>query len=124
MRKLLLVLGSIAAMGVLGGCRVRVYDGAPPANPGPASEPVVAEEQPGEYEAAAEPPPPQQEVVVVERRPSPHHVWVSGHWAWRARWVWVPGHWARAQRPGAAWVPGHWDRQYNGRWRWVPGHWR
>jgi hypothetical protein len=123
MRKSLIVLGAFFAFASLEGCVVRAYEEPATVQASGTAE-VTTEEQPGEYEAAQAPPPPQQEVVVVERRPSPHHVWIAGHWAWRGRWVWVAGHWQRAHHQGAVWVPGHWDRMPNGRWRWMGGHWQ
>ena len=69
-------------------------------------------------------PPPRQEVVVV--RPSPAHVWVGGHWAWRpaARaYIWVPGVWVVPASPRHVWVPAHWARRPGG-YVWVEGHWR
>lgn len=80
------------------------------------------EEQPGEAEAAAEPPPPQQEVVSAA--PTPHHVWIQGHWAWRYnKWVWVGGHWHKNPHK-KVWVAGHWRKHSHGRWVWVNGHWQ
>src|SRR5262249_24409561 len=58
---------------------------------------VVVEESPGELETTEAPPTIEREVIVFEKRPSPAHVWIHGHWAWHGRWVWVPGHWHEAR---------------------------
>ena len=70
----------------------------------------------------AAPPPPRVERLGIA--PSPAHVWVSGHWAWRrGGWSWVDGHWARRPLAGVAWVAGHWTER-QGRWVWIEGRWR
>jgi hypothetical protein len=93
--------------------------------PAPVRERVVVdeepEERPGDLECDEAPPPPQKEVIVIERRPSPSHVWIGGHWAWQGRWVWIGGHW-HAGRAGHHWVGGHWEA-HGRRWVWVSGHW-
>ncbi|MFQ6103973.1 MAG: hypothetical protein ACE5OP_06725 [Candidatus Glassbacteria bacterium] len=69
------------------------------------------------------PPPPVEELRPAP--PSPHSVWIAGHWTWnsaRDSYEWVPGHWAKP-RPGKVWVSGHWKRTPRG-WVWVKGHWR
>jgi hypothetical protein len=45
----------------------------------------------------------------VPSRPSPRHVWVSGHWVWQgalAGYVWVPGRWVLPQARASALVEG------------------
>ena len=69
---------------------------------------VAAPPPPAVVSAVPPPPPPQSEVIIVQ--PSPAHVWVPGHWAWRAprrAYVWVPGHWVVPAGPRHVWVPGH-----------------
>ena len=89
-----------------------------------ASSACVVRASPVMYEqeyADEAPPTPQVEVVGVA--PSPNHLWVGGHWAWRGRrWVWAPGTWV-VTRENHAWVPGYWQRR--GRHHvWVEGAWR
>jgi len=67
----------------------------------------------------ASPPPLRVEGVSVA--PSPNHLWIRGHWAWRGAWVWEPGYWELG-RPGHVWVEGHWLRHRHG-WVWVGGRW-
>ena len=39
-------------------------------------------------------------VEVQVARPSPNHIWIAGHWAWRGgAHVWIPGHWAMPPAP-------------------------
>ena len=87
--------------------------------------PVAVAPQPEVYVEAIPPlPPPRNEVVVV--RPSPAHVWVAGHWAWRApnrAYAWIPGHWVVPANPRHVWVPGHWQARRGG-YVWIEGHWR
>ncbi len=43
-----------------------------------------------------QPLPPAPRVEVIPVAPGPEHVWVPGHWSWRAahgEYVWVSGHW-------------------------------
>ena len=65
---------------------------------------------------------------VIEERltiaPSPVHVWIGGHWAWRHRaYGWTAGYWASRPHPRAYWAPGGWIR-FGGGWRWRDGYWR
>ena len=70
----------------------------------------------------APPPPPRVEVQIA--RPSPAHVWIAGHWAWRGgAQVWVAGHWAMPPSAGYVWEPARWANQ-NGSWMFYEGHWR
>lgn len=68
------------------------------------------------------PPPPRTEVVAVA--PSPRHVWVPGHYAYRGRgYRWIPGHYRVAPRRYRTWVPGYWRQAPRGH-VWVEGHWQ
>lgn len=64
--------------------------------------------------------------VKVERppiAPSPSHVWLAGHWAWRDhRHLWVPGQWAVAPAPGYTWVAPRWVPE-SGQWVYYEGYW-
>jgi hypothetical protein len=84
-----------------------------PAGPGPRTEVVYA---------MREPPPERVEVVPVA--PGDDHVWVKGHWVWRANrsdYEWSPGHWQRLEPGNSAWVAGHWVHESHG-WYFVEGH--
>lgn len=71
---------------------------------------------------ATAPPPPQTEVVVV--RPSPRHVWVPGHYAYRRNeYYWSPGYYKVPPRSRTTWVAGHWQQTNRG-YVWIDGHWR
>jgi hypothetical protein len=68
------------------------------------------------------PPPLRYEVRVA--RPSPRHVWVSGHWDLRGgRYVWVSGRWVVPPRAGAVWVKPRYQRRGGG-FVYVRGYWR
>ncbi len=57
--------------------------------PGPRAEVVYA---------VREPPPPRVEIIAAA--PDDEHVWLSGHWAWRAErndYEWQPGRWQRLE---------------------------
>lgn len=87
---------------------------APPAPayaPGPAAA-VITAAPPAPYVEHPGPP------------PGPHFFWISGHWAWRGRWVWVRGHYARHPHfhPGARWVDGYWVHRGGG-YVWIGGRW-
>lgn len=74
---------------------------------------VVTSEDPTE-----EPPPPQAESYGTNRG----HVWIPGHWEWKAgKWAWLGGRWEK-ERPKQAWSPGKWERRGN-RWVWIEGRW-
>lgn len=61
---------------------------------------------------------------VAPPQPSPAHVWVPGHWAWRKRnYVWVTGHWTIPGKKTEVWEPGHWEMR-GSRYEWVEGRWR
>jgi WXXGXW repeat (2 copies) len=67
------------------------------------------------------PPPLRAEVRPVA--PSPNHVWVNGHWAWRGRaHVWVGGHYALPPGAGYHWVQARWVNE-GGQWTFFEGHW-
>ncbi|MFI5311097.1 MAG: hypothetical protein ACHQQ3_07695 [Gemmatimonadales bacterium] len=68
--------------------------------------------------------PPPERVEVIATAPSPAHIWIAGHWAWRAPdFVWIAGRW-EAPGPGfRRWEPGHWAHDRNG-WFWLEGRWR
>ena len=85
----------------------------------PAGEDAYPGDADGPREA---PPPPCAEER--PRAPSAAHVWVAGHWGWRAgRYVWVSGHWLAPARRGSLWVSGRWER-HGRHYIWVEGHWR
>lgn len=68
--------------------------------------------------------PPPVRVEVATARPSPNHVWVAGHWAWRGnQHVWMPGHWMMAPGSGYTYEQARWEQQ-NGAWVFIEGHWR
>jgi hypothetical protein len=70
---------------------------------------------------AVGPPPPRVEVRSVA--PSPHHVWLAGHWAWhRRRHVWVPGFWAVPPAAGYVWVEPRWVPE-GSQWVYYEGQW-
>ena len=70
------------------------------------------------------PPPPPVRVEIAPVAPTPAHVWLPGHWAWRhEHYVWIPGHWEVPATPGYVWVPGGWTPRADG-FVWVEGHWR
>jgi hypothetical protein len=62
----------------------------------------------------------------VEQRgfaPSPNHIWINGHWAWRyGRHEWVGGHWALPPGAGYRWEDARWVNE-GGRWVFFEGHW-
>jgi hypothetical protein len=71
---------------------------------------------------ATAPPPARVEVRPVA--PSPNHVWIGGHWAWRGgAHVWVNGHYALPPGQGYVWEPARWANQ-NGQYTFFEGHWR
>ena len=101
----LLLISSLAVLST-SACVVRAY----PAYPGvPVNAEIITEA------------PPAARMEVVGVAPSPNHLWINGHWAWRGRWVWEPGFW-EVRRPGAVWIEGHWVRHRHG-WVWIGGHW-
>jgi hypothetical protein len=67
--------------------------------------------------------PPVERVEVVPARPSPHHLWTHGYWAWNGRrHIWVPGRYV-AERPGYAWHESRWEGAGHGHWRFRRGGW-
>src|SRR5215467_8720568 len=61
--------------------------------------------------------PPPERVEIISAAPGDDHVWVRGHWAWRANRndnEWVPGHWQRVELGQRTWVPGHWVHEQRG----------
>jgi WXXGXW repeat (2 copies) len=67
--------------------------------------------------------PPPARVEVRPVAPSPHHVWLEGHWAWRGRrYVWLPGYWALPPVPGYVWVDPRWVQE-GGQWVFYDGQW-
>ena len=67
--------------------------------------------------------PPEARVEAPPRRPSPHHVWTNGYWAWNGhRYVWVHGHYVRERR-GYAYRQAHWEHSPRGHWRFHQGGW-
>ena len=89
-----------------------------PASPlPPASSP-----QPEVIVVNAPPPPPPTEIIV--ERPSPYHIWIGGHWGFRAgRHVWIGGRWDLPPRTDVVWVEPRWERRGNG-YVLVEGYWR
>lgn len=68
--------------------------------------------------------PPPMRVEVQSARPSPGHIWIAGHWAWRGgAHVWISGHWAMPPQPGMVWEPARWNNR-GGQWGFQEGHWR
>jgi hypothetical protein len=103
-----LLLASIAAATLLGGCVVR----------GTVAVPAPAVYVGGVVTVA--PPPPQVEVIGVP--PQPGFVWIGGYWNWvGGQHVWVPGRWMEP-RPGYHWVAHSWVR-VGGGWRLQEGYW-
>ena len=86
---------------------------AAPAQPAPA---------PQEIYSTTPPPPPQREIIYA--RPSPMHVWIGGHWGFRAgRHVWIGGRWDAPPRSNVIWVGPRWEHR-GGRYVFVDGYWR
>ncbi len=68
--------------------------------------------------------PPALRHEVAPVAPSPRHLWIGGHWAWRGNaHVWLTGHWALPPGPGYAWEPARWENAA-GAWTFYEGHWR
>ncbi len=75
-----------------------------------------------EVQVNVAPPPPRVEVRTVA--PSPNHIWINGHWAWRyGQHTWIPGHWAEPPNQGMVYEPARWTN-VGGRWTFLEGHWR
>jgi hypothetical protein len=71
------------------------------------------------------PPPPPPPLPPPPPPPSPSHVWIEGHWAFRAgSWVWIQGNWYVRPAQTTRWVPGGFVQLGNGQWQWQPGHWQ
>jgi hypothetical protein len=67
--------------------------------------------------------PPPLRVEARPMAPSPRHIWIDGHWAWRGgAHVWMPGHWAMPPAPGYHWVPARWVND-GGQYVFYEGHW-
>jgi WXXGXW repeat (2 copies) len=67
--------------------------------------------------------PPETRVEVVPARPSPHHFWVHGYWAWNGhRHVWAPGHY-EVERHGYVYRETRWEEGPHGHWRYHHGGW-
>jgi hypothetical protein len=74
------------------------------------------------FRVAVAPPALRYEVAPVA--PSPRHLWIAGHWAWRQNaHLWVPGRWALPPRPGYVWEPARWEFA-DGTWAFYEGSWR
>ena len=98
------------------------WDEAPPARAMTVVTAPAPAPAPQEIVVTTPPPPPQREIII--ERPSPLHVWIGGHWGWRAgQHLWVGGRWALAPRQNAVWVASRWDYR-NGRYYYVEGYWR
>lgn len=98
--------------------RDSVFVSAPP----PMQQVVVAPPQQQQVIVVSGPPPPRREIAYS--RPSPHHVWVPGYWAWnRGRHVWIAGHYETPPRGRDSWVEPRWDRR-GGSYVFIEGHWR
>ncbi len=69
----------------------------------------------------AAPPQPRREVVYA--RPSQHHVWVPGYWAWNhGRHVWIAGHYETPPRGYRSWEEPRWERR-GGSHIFIEGRW-
>jgi hypothetical protein len=102
-----LLLASVAATTLLGGCVVRGTVAVP--------APVYV----GGVVTVA-PPPPQVEAIGVP--PQAGFVWIGGYWNWvGGQHVWVAGRWVEP-RPGYHWVAHSWIR-VGGGWRLQEGYW-
>lgn len=67
--------------------------------------------------------PPPLRVEVRPLAPSAAHVWIPGHWAWRAgAHVWTAGYYALPPSPGYHWVHARWVNE-GGQWVFFEGHW-
>ena len=67
--------------------------------------------------------PPPERVEIIAVAPNDNHIWVKGHWVWRANrddYEWMPGHWQRLEPGQGTWVPGHWVHEQRG-WYFVEG---
>lgn len=111
-----------------GTCKERPREPPPPVvleptvrvavRPLPRFEPPT--ERPPTLSRLPRPPKTDPEYVPLDG-PSPRHVWVSGYWDWRERWVWRPGRW-RIPPPGMEWQPPSYTRQRDGI-AYVAGYW-
>jgi hypothetical protein len=112
MQKRLLLVGTAAALLVLGGCVVYPND-AYYGSPGYyAGGPTVV--------APMAPPPLIAESYGVA--PYPGAIWIGGYWGWSGgRHVWTPGRW-EAGRPGYRWAPRRWEQGRDG-WHQHGGYW-
>jgi hypothetical protein len=67
--------------------------------------------------------PPAMRTEVRPVAPSPRHVWIAGHWAWRGgAHAWVPGYYALPPAQGYHWVHARWVNE-GGSWVFYEGHW-
>jgi hypothetical protein len=113
------LIASLISLAALGGCYVQ--SGPLP----PSSAPASYASYDGEYEDTEEAPPapPPPPVEVIPPAPSPAHVWIEGHFGWRAHaYTWERGRYEQRPRDRANWVPAHWERRGHRR-VWVNGHW-
>ncbi|MBL7875608.1 MAG: YXWGXW repeat-containing protein [Cyclobacteriaceae bacterium] len=70
-----------------------------------------------------EQPPPAARIEVIPVAPSPHLVWINGHYGYRNhQYVWIDGRYVKP-RPQRVWVPGHYV-PVRGKYRYVKGHWK
>jgi hypothetical protein len=66
--------------------------------------------------------PPATRVEVVPARPSPHHFWVHGYWAWNGHaHVWAPGRY-EVERRGYEYREPRWEGGH-GHWHFRDGGW-
>ena len=67
--------------------------------------------------------PPAMRHEVAPMAPSPRHLWVGGHWAWRGNaHAWLPEYWAVPPGPGHRWAAARWQNT-NGAWTLYEGRW-
>jgi hypothetical protein len=67
--------------------------------------------------------PPPMRAEVRPMAPSPRHVWIPGHWAWRnGAHLWIAGHYALPPAEGYHWVHSRWVQEGGG-WVYYEGHW-
>ncbi len=101
MRKALLLVSLLAAVGMLAVPRVSFAEVALSITIAPPALPV--------YE---QPP-----------CPAPGYMWTPGYWAWSPDgYYWVPGTWVQPPMVGFLWTPGYWGWS-NGIYLWNAGYW-
>jgi hypothetical protein len=119
---------SLAAAGLLGGCVVappppppRAYEPPPPP---PPSAPAAYAEPAVEVEMQASQPPPLLPEYQQPPCPEEGYLWTPGYWAFaNGGYYWVPGTWVQPPRVGFLWTPGYWGFSAGGIYVFHGGYW-